>query len=134
MSRELRQAWGFDNECLGSLDIFLALKQGCSGGFYLKDEQNQETDNRSLGGMAILGSDIPAVDIARVSEKNLVKRLKRKFVPSDSYLNEGVFLSKDRVNILFHSRLKKFLSLNINTKGGFMSEENREGKQAVQNA
>ncbi|UGQ17832.1 hypothetical protein [Borrelia sp. RT1S] len=86
--------------------------------------------------MAILGSDIPAVDIARVSEKNLVKRLKRKFMPSDSYLNEGVFLNQDRVNIIFHSRLKKFLKLgeDIKTEGGFMSKENREGEQAEQNA
>ncbi|UGQ17708.1 hypothetical protein [Borrelia sp. RT1S] len=58
--------------------------------------------------MAILGSDIPAVDIARVSEKNLVKRLKRKFMPNDSYLNEGYFLAKIGLISYFIQDLKNF--------------------------
>ncbi|WKC58573.1 hypothetical protein [Borrelia sp. P9F1] len=102
--------------------------RGCSGEFYVKDiekfKSGEETDNRFLGGMAILGSDIPAVDIARVTNKNLVKRLKKRFVPDDYYLNEGVYLAEDEsARVMFEAKLKKFLSLaEGKDKGEFMQE------------
>ncbi|QMU99682.1 hypothetical protein F0310_04520 (plasmid) [Borrelia sp. A-FGy1] len=100
--------------------------RGCSGEYHLKDKDRDA--NYFLGGMAILGSDIPAVDIAKVSKKNLAIQLKRKFLPEDSYLNEGVILlSKDGANILFEANLRKFLSLNnlkdVNAEEIVMKEE-----------
>ncbi|WP_445436296.1 hypothetical protein [Candidatus Borreliella tachyglossi] len=104
--------------------------RGCSGEFHVKDKEKYrkgiDKNNHFLGGMAILGSDIPAVDIAKVSKKNLVKTIKRKFLLKDIYLNEGVYLSSNSAKILFEANLNRFL--NIKKCRGVGNMEEVQGK------